>query len=87
MINIKEAARLAMDFVKEIYPEDVMSGATVEEIVLDEAGETWLVTVGLLPGQPTLLSDRMSTGHATREFKVIQIRREDGEALGMTTKR
>ena len=87
MINIKEAAHLAMDFVNEIYPEDLKSGATVEEIVLDETGETWLVTVGLLPNQPTLLSDRMSTGHATREFKVIRIRREDGEALGMTTKR
>ena len=29
MINIKEAAHLAMDFIKEIYPEDVKSGATV----------------------------------------------------------
>lgn len=87
MISIKEAARRAMDFVDEIYDEEVKSGATVEEIVLDEDGEHWLVTVGLLPGQPTLLSDRMSTGHATREFKVIRIRREDGETLGMTAKR
>ncbi len=86
MINIKEAAHQAMDFVSEIYPEAVKSGATVEEIVLDEAGEIWLVTVGL-PGQPTLLSDRMSTGNATRELKVIQVRREDGETLGMTMKR
>ncbi len=86
MIDIKEAAHRAMDFVNEIYPEAAKSGATVEEIVLDEAEEAWLVTVGL-PGQAMLLSDRMSTGNAPREFKVIQIRREDGEALGMTVKR
>ncbi|MCB1162559.1 MAG: hypothetical protein R3C71_14545 [Candidatus Krumholzibacteriia bacterium] len=83
MLHIKDAAKLATEFVKEILPTEVHAAITLEEIELDPTGEFWLVTVGLPTGRRTLLSDQMSNLQTARELKVVRIRREDGEVLGL----
>jgi hypothetical protein len=83
MLHIKDAAKLAMGFIEETLPRAIHEAATLEEIELDPTGEYWLVTVGLPTGRRTLLSDQMSNLQAARERKVVRIRREDGEILGL----
>jgi hypothetical protein len=88
-VGVKEAVRKASDYLQELYSyADVsLPDLRLEEVVLSEDGRQWLITFGFttserMPVGSGVFRDMMTT-QARREYKVIAIDAQTGEALSM----
>lgn len=75
MIEAKEAIIKAKEYLANIYNAD-MNEMKLEEIEIDDSGEFWNVTISLYTSDSRHIEFR-------KEYKVIKIRKSNGEVLGM----
>ncbi len=83
MIDVKEAVRIAMDYVQAVYrPEDI-SQPLVEEVELSDDGDFWSVTVSFLRAAAKSPIEAMTGQQGTRAYKVLRIQAETGQVHSM----
>jgi hypothetical protein len=86
MIDVKQAAQSASEFVGELFPANTVSDVRLEEVELSEDGSHWLITLSFPP--PASLS-RGSSGPfgvsspAPRQYKIFKIKADTGEVQSM----
>jgi hypothetical protein len=84
MIDVKDAVKIAMDFVKNIYTGEKFDRVTLEEVELSDDSPFWYVTLGL--GQ-VIQTDPFAVlsggGKVSVKYKVFTIHRETGEVISM----
>jgi hypothetical protein len=93
MVDLKEAVKIARDFMTDLYDGDRLSGLLLEEVELSGDEKSWLITFGFDTNRPTLEPDsthgglRLSSAIAypkyVREYKTIKVRAEDGKPESM----
>lgn len=82
MISVKEAAKSAYEYMKEIPGYEERTDIAVEEVELSEDESTakkyWLITIGYPVGlnilQPT---------YRSKEYKIFKVDADTGEVLSM----
>ena len=94
MIDAKQAVQSARQFITSLYGDNPTDLA-LEEIELSDNEEYWLVTLGFtrIYSQPlghlrssimeTIANQANNTKQAVREYKIIKVDAEDGEASSM----
>jgi len=84
-MELKEAARRAMEFVAELYDLQNSPSLRLEEVDTSEEGH-WLITVGFDISRP---SDGPFTSALSgfigveRQFKTVEVDRQTGEVRSM----
>lgn len=79
MIDVKQAAQLASNFITGLYPEQTISDVRLEEVELSEDEKYWLITLSF-PAPPN--SSVLNLG-GRRQYKIFKVDREGGEVLSM----
>lgn len=82
MLSIKDAAKNALNFYKEIYPD--INGELIEEVELDETQHYWLITLSFPVENETTSSLRAALQPKTlRKYKLFKVNAEDGKVESM----
>lgn len=75
-VSIREASRIAVDVVEELFDDQSISNVMFEEVEKDDAGH-WLITVGFdrrVEGRSSLLGGAVGSFPKTeRKYKVAKI--------------
>ncbi len=92
MVDVKEAAGKAMDYLKDMYQIDQFKDVLLEEVDLSEDNKFWNVTIGFTRPQESTSGGPMATligqsAEFKREFKVFQIDSENGALRSMRTRK
>ena len=84
-MNVKEAVKLAVGYVQELFVSEQLTDLGLEEVEYDDAANAWLVTVGFSrPWDSALgaISVIAGAGKAkSRSFKVVTIK--DGQVVSL----
>ena len=89
MIEVKAAIMKAMEFLMETFPDEKISDARLEEVVLSEDDLLWHITLSFVrplraPTHLMAALDEMSeTKQSERDYKVFAIHTEDGRVQSM----
>ena len=88
-MDVKQAVRTAVDYVADIYANRDVWDVDVEEIVFDDAQNTWKITIGFFrrwsPTNVEQASWRIESKQwKDRTFKVVQINDGNGQVVSMT---
>lgn len=88
-MDVKEAARMAKDYLANVFSEEEITHIGLEEVDFDEGSKTWKVTVGFFrpwerPGNALETSLGGLPVHGRRSFKVVRIKDHDGHILSIT---
>ncbi len=84
MIDAKEAARIAFEYVQEVYKADEIPHLSLEEVELSSEGDFWFVTVSFLRPVSKSPIEAMTTGQlGTATYKVLKIQAEGGQVHSM----
>lgn len=84
MIDVKEAVKIAMDFVKTVFPEEKFDRITLEEVELSEDSSYWYVTIGL----GKIVTEDLFVALAERskllvKYKIFKIHHDTGRVVSM----
>lgn len=79
MIDVKEAAKVAVNYFRDLYGEDRFSNILLEEIEHDPDGEAWLITIGY----SDQVDDPFFPGKRDRHYKIFRIDEENGFVRSM----
>lgn len=93
-INVKEAVRIAVEYVRELYAPEQLDDLRLEEVELSDDGKHWFITLGFAapelkrqqrqpepPGGSVLSLLRPQT--LEREYKVVKINARSGDVQSM----
>jgi hypothetical protein len=79
MIDVKQAAQSASNFIAGLYSNETISDVRLEEVELSEDGKHWLITLSFpLPASLGV----MYLGGA-RQYKLFKVDANTGEVLSM----
>jgi hypothetical protein len=83
MIDVKHAAKTAIEYVVDLLGPDNVLDARIEEVELSDDDADWLVTVGFF--RPARIGLQIVPGmpRGDREFKQVRVRTSDGTVRGM----
>ena len=82
MIEAKEAVRIALEAMGELYAEDQVPHLALEEVDLGKDGATWNVVVSF--SRPFAKSTiEAMTGEGTTTYKMLEIDGETGVVRSM----
>ena len=80
-VDVKEAVRLVLEYVKEIFQGEQLADLGLEEVEFDDASATWRVTVGFsrpwdafTGAQAALASIAGVSRVRARTFKVLTVK-------------
>ena len=80
MIDVKQAAQSASNFVTGLYANEIISDVRLEEVELTEDGKYWLITLSLPPPK-SAISAVFQIG--ARQYKIFKVDADTGEVLSM----
>ena len=89
MIDIKQAVKNALEYVKDIIPNSGLIDPRLEEVESSDNGRNWFITVSFVRKvPPTSIAEKITalgTGinPIEREYKLITIDAETGKPLSM----
>ena len=83
MIDVKEAVRIAFDYVQELYAPEEIPDLTLEEVELSKDEEFWLITLSFLKSATRSPLEAMTSQHGAPTYKVIRVRSESGQVHSM----
>ena len=84
MIDAKEAARIAFEYIREVYAADEIPHLSLEEVELSSEGDFWLVTVSFLRSVAKSPIEAMTTGQqGTATYKLLKLDAEGGQVHSM----
>jgi hypothetical protein len=80
-MKVKEAVKKAIEHVAEVFEDEKPTNIGLEEVTLNEQGNTWEVTVGFSRpwDYPKGLVPTLQPQNPKREYKVVEIDNESGE--------
>lgn len=86
-MDVRDAVRKAKEYVADTFADESIEHLGLEEVVFDEAGQTWKVTVGFFrpwdrPGVATALTN--VPGWRRRCLKVVHIEDESERVVSLT---
>ena len=83
MLSVRDAARSALSFYKDIYPD--IDGELVEEVELDEEKAHWLITLSFPVENNQGLSSLAASfaPKIIRQYKIFKIDAQSGEVESM----
>ena len=81
MIAVKEAVKIAMKFVMDLYENYTPPDLLLEEVRLSDDEKHWLITIGF---SRNALSSFVGKDDVPRAYKLIKIDAETGEPIEMT---
>ncbi len=73
MIEAKEAVRIAMEAMADLYPEDQVPHLTLEEVEAGKDGATWIVIVSFSRTFAKSTIEAMTGQQGTTTYKKIEI--------------
>jgi hypothetical protein len=80
MIDVKQAAQSASNFINGLYSNETISDVRLEEVELSEDGKYWLITLSFpLPASLGVVY----LGGGGRQYKLFKIDADTGEVLSM----
>jgi hypothetical protein len=93
-INVKDAVRIAVEYVRDLYAPEELVDLRLEEVELTEAGTYWFVTLGFSrpelqkqqsqnPGPGGAMIDLLRPPALEREYKVVKINARSGDVQSM----
>jgi hypothetical protein len=93
-INVKEAVRIAVEYVRELYAPAELVDLRLEEVELSESAKYWLVTLGFsrpevqkqhrqVESQGQTMVDLLRPRALEREYKVVKINAKSGDVQSM----
>jgi hypothetical protein len=82
-IDAKDAVRIAIDAMRELYPEEQIPGLALEEVEQAEDGATWNVTLGYSRGEHRTAIEAMTGEAGARTYKVLRIDAATGTVRSM----
>ena len=82
MLSVKDAAKNALNFYKDIYPD--INGELIEEVEFDADRNYWLITLSFPAGwnEPQSLSSFLQP-KVERKYKIFEINAQDGNVESM----
>lgn len=80
MINAKEAAEIAIEYLKSFYAE--AKNVTLEEVELSEEKKSWSVTISF----ETLPDDGIPVKIVTKVYKLFRIDNNAGQVISMKSR-
>ncbi len=92
-MEVKEAVKVALEYVSDAFSDEKLSNLGLEEVVYDDLDETWKITVGF--SRPwdyprhsiaTMANPSLLARAASRTYKVVEIRDSDGEVTAIRNK-
>jgi hypothetical protein len=85
MIDVKQAVKIATEFVKDVLSSEKIDRITLEEVELDETQSNWYITLAVgtvVRADPfSLLSGK--TPELRVRYKVIKINADSGQVISM----
>lgn len=84
MIGVKEAVKIATNYLATLYEGTDLRDVLLEEVKLSDDDRYWLVTLGFsrpVPTNPYLAA--MGTEDLKREYKIFEISTETGDVRSM----
>ena len=92
-LNVKDAVRVAVDYVRDLLSPDQLSDVRLEEVELSDDGDYWFVTVGFSRPEVQKQREAVATGSGIlgllrpqtleREYKVVKINARSGDVQSM----
>jgi hypothetical protein len=80
MIDVKDAVRIAINYAREIFPDDQFDKFTLEEVELDDKRPFWYITLGMGKVVQESPLELLSGGTKLAvKYKVFKIHRETGQ--------
>ena len=83
MINVKEATRIAKEYMAEMFQPEEIPNLMLEEAELAEDGSSWRVTVSFSEHKGKSAIEAMTGIESKRSYKDLKIRADDGTVLAM----
>ena len=83
MVDIRQAVQAALEFMRDIYPEDELDKLGVEEVEHDPEAGHWLVTLGIGGAEPASTMSVVDGAGVDRHFKIIRIDAESGAVISL----
>ena len=80
MIDVKQAAQSASNFMAVLYSDNTISNVMLEEVELSEDGRYWLITLSF-PAPPNSINSILGGGG--RQYKIFKVNTDTGEVLSM----
>ncbi|HYG11544.1 MAG TPA: hypothetical protein VD835_16475 [Pyrinomonadaceae bacterium] len=80
MIDVKQAAQSASNFIVGLYSNETLSEVMLEEVELSEDGKYWLVTLSFLAPSSSVNS---ILGIRGRLYKIFKVDTDTGEVVSM----
>ncbi len=84
MIDIKQAAKIAVNYIADLLGSENVEEPRIEEVRLSSKGNKWLITVGFFPKRRIheLHNPLLGRPNNEREYKQVQIT-DDGTVTAM----
>ncbi len=83
MIEAKEAVRVAMESMRELFEESDIPHLALEEVERSQDGESWLVTVSYARPFAKTTIESMTGQQGTTTYKVLEIDAGNGVVRSM----
>jgi hypothetical protein len=81
MLSVKDAAKNALNFYKDIYPD--INGELIEEVEFNADRHHWLITLSFpVKSEPQSLSNLLQP-KIERKYKIFEINAENGNVESM----
>ena len=82
MLEVKEAVKIATDYIQSLFSEKQIPELRLEEVELSTDQKFWEVTLSFVVREPTAY---LSLGDAagSREYKVFRVNAETGQVQSM----
>lgn len=93
-VDAKLAAKLALDYFNELFPNATVSNVALEEVELLADENCWLITLGFdepprtkVPSPPLAINksfaDMFGTSSPTQKFKIFKVDAKTGKVISM----
>lgn len=82
MLEVKEAVKVATEYIQTLFAEKQIPELRLEEVELSQDGQFWEVTLSFVVREPTAY---LSLGDAarSREYKIFRVNAENGQVQSM----
>jgi len=90
MVDIKQAVKIAMEFVTDLYDQDSVKNLLLEEVELSGDEKNYAVTIGFdmgekqVPAPPSFPSES-TPSRRNRIYKLILINIDSGKPVSMNS--
>jgi len=87
-MDVKEAVKLAKQYVTEIFAQEEIEDIGLEEVEFDDVNNSWSVTISFSRpwDQPKNPIASLASQYARRSYKVVLISNIDGKVISVKSR-